>query len=186
MNAELWRRAEELFHAALAMPHKARAAFLDDRCGADLELRRHIELLLSGDEKAGSFLNQVAVTDVTATIRDAGSLVGQQLGHYLILSRLGVGGMGEVYRARDTKLGRDVAIKTLPSEFARDAGRVARFRGEARTLASLNHPNICAIHGLESMARRIFWYWTWWKASSCKVRFRCRKPCAWPSRSQMR
>ena len=74
---------------------------------------------------------------------------GTQLGHYTILSALGKGGMGEVWKARDTKLGRDVAIKTLPEEFARDLDRLARFEREARLLASLNHPNIAAIYGLE-------------------------------------
>ena len=79
----------------------------------------------------------------------AGSLLGQQFGPYRIVSPLGAGGMGEVYRAHDSKLGRDVAIKTLPHEFARDPERLSRLRREARTLASLNHPNIAAIYGLE-------------------------------------
>ena len=74
---------------------------------------------------------------------------GTKLGHYEILSALGKGGMGEVWRARDTKLGREVAIKTLPEEFAKDADRLARFEREAKLLASLNHPNIAAIYGLE-------------------------------------
>ena len=74
---------------------------------------------------------------------------GTKLGHYEILSLLGKGGMGEVWRARDTKLGREVAIKTLPEEFAKDANRLARFEREAKLLASLNHPNIAAIHGFE-------------------------------------
>ena len=74
---------------------------------------------------------------------------GTKLGHYEILSLLGKGGMGEVWRARDTKLGREVAIKTLPEEFAQDADRLARFEREAKLLASLNHPNIAAIHGFE-------------------------------------
>ena len=74
---------------------------------------------------------------------------GTQLAHYEILSALGKGGMGEVWRARDTKLGREVAIKTLPEEFAKDADRLARFEREAKLLASLNHPNIAAIYGLE-------------------------------------
>jgi eukaryotic-like serine/threonine-protein kinase len=76
-------------------------------------------------------------------------LIGQRLGVYLVQSLLGVGGMGEVYRARDTKLGREVAIKILPQELARDRDRLARFEREARMLASLNHPNIAAIYGLE-------------------------------------
>ena len=74
---------------------------------------------------------------------------GTKLGHYTILSAIGKGGMGEVWRAKDTKLGREVAIKTLPEEFAKDADRLARFEREAKLLASLNHPNIAAIHGFE-------------------------------------
>jgi serine/threonine protein kinase len=77
------------------------------------------------------------------------SMIGKTLAHYEITSQLGKGGMGEVYKARDRKLGRDVAIKVLPDEFAKDADRVARFQREAKLLASLNHPNIAAIHGLE-------------------------------------
>ena len=75
--------------------------------------------------------------------------IGQTILHYRILEMIGVGGMGEVYKAKDQKLGRDVAIKVLPEEFAKDADRVARFQREAKLLASLNHPNIAAIHGLE-------------------------------------
>ena len=74
---------------------------------------------------------------------------GARLGPYEILSALGAGGMGEVYSARDTKLGRDVALKVLPTDFALDADRLARFKREAQVLASLNHPNIAAIHGFE-------------------------------------
>ncbi len=76
-------------------------------------------------------------------------MIIKTLGHYQIISEIGKGGMGEVYQAKDQKLGRDVAIKVLPEEFARDADRVARFQREAKVLASLNHPNIAAIHGLE-------------------------------------
>src|SRR6478752_8819741 len=76
-------------------------------------------------------------------------LSGTRLGPYEILSPLGAGGMGEVYRARDTKLNRDVALKVLPESFANDPDRLARFQREAQTLASLNHPNIAHIHGLE-------------------------------------
>ena len=76
-------------------------------------------------------------------------VVGQAFCHYHIVERIGAGGMGEVYRARDTKLNRDVALKVLPEAFARDAQRMARFRREAQVLASLNHPNIATIYGLE-------------------------------------
>ena len=74
---------------------------------------------------------------------------GTQLGPYEIVAPIGAGGMGEVYRARDTRLGRDVAVKVLPEAFAHDAERMARFEREAQVLASLNHPNIATIHGLE-------------------------------------
>src|SRR5258706_807705 len=77
---------------------------------------------------------------------------GDRLGPYEIFARLGSGGMGEVYRARDTKLNRDVAIKVLPELFAQDADRLLRFTREAQTLASLNHPNIAAIYGIEGSA----------------------------------
>src|SRR5215469_9417296 len=149
MRPELWRRAEKLFHAALEQSPETRRAFLDSACGQDTELRRQVDLLVSAEENAGSFLHEAAVSNPTATMPAAGSLVGWQFGHYRILSPLGVGGMGEVYRAHDTMLSRDVALKTLPREFARDDERVSRFRREARTLASLNHPHIAAIYGLE-------------------------------------
>ena len=77
------------------------------------------------------------------------SMIGKTLGHYAVSTLIGSGGMGEVYQAKDQKLGRDVAIKVLPEELAQDAGRVARFQREAKLLASLNHANIAAIHGLE-------------------------------------
>src|SRR5437588_6064201 len=76
-------------------------------------------------------------------------MIGTKLAHYEITAHLGSGGMGDVYQAKDSKLGRSVAIKLLPEEFARDTERVARFEREARVLASLNHPNIAAIYGLE-------------------------------------
>ena len=149
MNQERWRRVEELFHAALERAPEARQAFLDGACSGDTDLRRQVELLLAKEEEAGSFLEIPAMEDMTVTLAAAGSLLGRQFGPYRIVSPLGAGGMGEVYRAHDSKLGRDVAIKTLPHEFARDPERLARFRREARTLASLNHPNIAAIYGLE-------------------------------------
>jgi serine/threonine protein kinase/formylglycine-generating enzyme required for sulfatase activity len=152
MREELWRRAEDLFHAALERSAEDRQAFLDEACGEDTELRREIELLVSNEENAGSFLEKPIFAHPADTLVADESLVGQQLGPYHILSPLGEGGMGKVYRAHDSKLGRDVAIKILPPEFAHDPERLARFRREAHTLASLNHPNIAAIYGLEESA----------------------------------
>src|SRR5262249_5857874 len=141
---------EELFHAALERPPEERGKFLEDACGKDAELRRQVELLVSKDARAG-FLES-SLRGATETLAQRESLVGRDLGPYRVVEPLGAGGMGEGYRAHDQKLGRDVALKTLPSEFARDADRVARFRREARTLVSLNHPNIAAIYGFEESA----------------------------------
>jgi len=149
MNEERWRRTESLFHAALDRAPQARVAFLDANCGVDTDLRREVDVLLSKEKEAGSFLETPVIEDLTAGITTAGLLPGRQFGPHRIVSRLGAGGMGEVYRAHDDELDRDVAIKILPSEFARDPERMGRFRREARTLASLNHPNIAAIYGLE-------------------------------------
>jgi eukaryotic-like serine/threonine-protein kinase len=149
IDRDRWRRAEELFHAALARPPEDRAAFLDEINAEEADLRREVGLLLASDERAAVFLESPAVLPADAVLAVRGSLVGRQLGTYRLLSFIGAGGMGEVYRAHDDKLGRDVAIKTLPPEFARDDGRLARFHREARTLAMLNHPNIAAIYGLE-------------------------------------
>jgi serine/threonine protein kinase len=142
VDHDLWLRAEELFHAALARPPESRSEFLNTACGEDDELRREVAELLSRDQRAGSFLESPLTADE--------SLVGRRVGPYSVQSLVGVGGMGEVYRAHDSKLRRDVAIKVLPSALAHDADRLARFRREARTLASLNHPNIAAIYGLET------------------------------------
>jgi hypothetical protein len=152
MKKDLWRRAEDLFHAALERSPDVRKAFLDEACAGDEGLCRQVEILLSKDEQAGSFLERPVLTRLAGAGASRASLVGRQLGPYRILSLLGAGGMGEVYLAHDTNLGRDVAIKALPAEFAHDAGRLARFRREARTLALLNHPNIAAIYGLEESA----------------------------------
>ena len=152
MKQELWRRAENLFHAALDRAPDVRPSFLDEACGEDTELRRHVERLLAHDERAGTFLEQPVVADLPGPSAGRDTLVGRQHGPYRILSLLGAGGMGEVYQAHDVTLGRDVALKTLPPEFALDPARLARFRREARALAALNHPNIETIHGLEESA----------------------------------
>jgi eukaryotic-like serine/threonine-protein kinase len=149
MESERWRRVKGLFHAALEREPEERLAFLNVACDGDTDLRRQVEFLLAKEDEAGSFLETPAMHYTTVNETVNVTLLGRQFGPYRIVSPLGAGGMGEVYRAHDSKLDRDVAIKMLPQEFARDPERLARFRREARTLASLNHPNIAAIYGIE-------------------------------------
>ena len=131
-----WARVNELFHAAVATPMGERATFLSAECSGDVALRAEVESLLAAHRD-----------DDTGVRR--GLVVGSRLGNYEVTGFIAAGGMGEVYRARDAKLGRDVALKILPAAFVADRERCARFEREARLLASLNHPNIAHIHGLE-------------------------------------
>lgn len=149
MVEERRRRINELFLAALEHEPETRVAFLESACGEDTDLCQQVDLLLAKQEEAGSFLKTpvVAYTALCETVTM--NPPSWQFGAYRIASLLGFGGMGQVFRAHDSKLGRDVAVKFLPPEFARDPDRLARFRREARTLAALNHPHIGAIFGLE-------------------------------------
>ena len=148
MTPERWQQVEEIFHEALSRGERDRVAFLVHACAGDVALRREVEALLA--QQASGFLESPAVRAPGHTLIETGTpLTGRRLGAYQVHERIGVGGMGEVYRARDTKLGRDVAIKILPKLFTSDPDRLARFEREARVLASLNHPHIGAIYGLE-------------------------------------
>jgi serine/threonine protein kinase/Tol biopolymer transport system component len=147
--ASHWARLESLYHEVVALPPAARTSLLDGACRGDPGLRAEVEAMLA-HENTG-FLDQPAAM---AGASDSGTCSprlpsGSRLGIYEIGALLGIGGMGEVYRARDTKLNRDVAIKILLPAVANDPDRLARFSREARVLASLNHPNIAHIHGLE-------------------------------------
>ena len=150
-SPERWRRVEDLCERALALSSSERPAFLQEVCGSDEDLRREVESLLANASKADSFLDPSALAEAAHGVVNSptAALTGRRIGTYEIAGQLGVGGMGEVYRARDTKLGRDVAIKVLPPAFTADRERLARFEREARVLASLNHPNVAAIYGLE-------------------------------------
>ena len=143
-----WQQIEDLYHAARERDAAGRAAFLQTACGDDEDLRREVEALLAeGDGDA--FLASPALELAARELAAAGDpLIGRDLAHYRVLSLLGAGGMGRVYRAHDTTLERDVAIKVLPGAIAEDHATVARFAREARLLAALNHPHIAAIHGL--------------------------------------
>jgi eukaryotic-like serine/threonine-protein kinase len=151
MTPDHWKRVEALYQAAHARPAGERAAFLAEACPDDDALRREVESLLnesgSDDEFLGGAPQMIALP--TEVVVPRAHLTGRTIGGYHLQKLLGVGGMGEVYRARDAKLGRDVAVKILPRAVTRDPDRLARFEREARMLAALNHPNICAIYGLE-------------------------------------
>ena len=150
MQPERWQQIERIYHAALERDVGQRAVFLNDACAGDQTLRQEVESLLAHGRTAEGFLAAPALEAAAKGMMDSGSdLIGRPIGAYKILSLLGAGGMGEVYRARDAKLGRDVAIKVLPDAFADDPERLARFQREAHVLASLNHPNIAAIYDLE-------------------------------------
>ncbi len=147
MQAEIWQQVEELFHAALSRPPETRLEFLAQACSDD-QVRREVLSLLDRASAAASFLERPAVTSVQLPALGCGS----KLANFEILELIGRGGMGEVYRARDVRLRREVAIKVLPGTFAGNPNRVARLRHEAQLLAALNHPNIAGIYDLAEPA----------------------------------
>lgn len=144
------QQVEALFRAALEKPPSERAAFVAAATGGDAALRREVESLLDSDDFAARATPPTAerVPSRDAT-RTAEPFESSRVGPYRVIALLGAGGMGEVFRARDDKLNRDVALKVLPRTFELDPDRLARFRREARVLAALNHPHIAAIYGLE-------------------------------------
>ena len=149
MTPDRWQRIEELYHAAHARAADERAAFLAEACRGDEKLRREVESLLDQPSHDG-FLAAPSLETAPALIPDVPpDMTGHSIGAYHLDALLGAGGMGEVYRSRDARLGRDVAIKVLPREFTSHPDRLARLEREARMLAALNHPNICAIYGFE-------------------------------------
>jgi serine/threonine-protein kinase len=134
-----WQRIEELYHSALELDPSARAAFLDDACGPDEDLRREVESLLAESPTGQALLDRPMV----ALFAESGTIelkLGARLGPYQIEALIGLGGMGKVYRASDTRFGRTVAIKTSNARFNE------RFEREARAVAALNHPNICTLY----------------------------------------
>ena len=151
MNPDRWQQISQVYHAALTRDPRDRAGFLREACGGDDALQQEVASLLSNERDAAGFLSDPAFAAAAGIVThpDGTMLTGRRIGVYQIQTLLGAGGMGEVYRARDTKLGRDVAFKILPRAFTADPDRLARFEREARVLASLNHPHIGAIYGVE-------------------------------------
>jgi serine/threonine protein kinase len=148
MTPERFQKIDQLFHAVLERPASTRAAFLDQVCAGDKFLHSEVQSLIESHEQSDEFMEKSA-GDIAAQLLDESRTrltPGQLLGHYTIVSLLGVGGMGEVYLARDEKLGRQVAIKLLPAEFTNHQDRIRRFELEARAASALNHPNIVTIY----------------------------------------
>jgi serine/threonine protein kinase len=153
MTPERWREIERLYHAAQEHDAEGRAAFLADACRNDEALRGEVESLLQSQGRAKDFIERPAVQgQLASAVRRLeqssvpGRLVGRTFGSYDVQALIAAGGMGEVYRALDTRLNRTVAIKTLPEHLSNDPDRRERFDREARIVSSLNHPHICTLH----------------------------------------
>jgi eukaryotic-like serine/threonine-protein kinase len=154
-DPDRWAIVERIYHQAVDRPVGERPAFLDTACAGDVGLRNELESLLAHD---GLSLLDESALDIAARsiVEQEPARVGQTIRHFEILALLGTGGMGEVYRARDRSLGREVAIKFLPESLSQDPERLRRLQLEARILAALNHPNIATLYGLEAHDDRPF------------------------------
>ena len=153
MTPERWQRIDQLYHEALKHKTGERLAFLQETCGDDETLRQEVESLLEAHDRGGNFLSAAAgaVPAPALQKQPTPSLLGHTLGHYQILSPLGEGGMGMVYRARDTRLGWLAAIKVLPREFASDPERKRRLIHEAKTTSALSHSHIVTVYEIDCL-----------------------------------
>lgn len=159
MTPDRWARIDQLLDEVLERPAAERLAFLNSACLDDHELRREVESLLAAHQKAEEKFLKLPALDLAAQHLAAEkdrSLIGQTLGAYSVISVLGVGGMGEVYLARDARLERKVALKLLPPQYTQDAARIKRFEREARAASALSHPNIITIYEIGQIEDKHF------------------------------
>ncbi len=152
MTPELYRKISDIYHAASELAPERRAEFLSQACGGNEVLRQEVEQLLWSNEQAGSFLAdpvaELAIEKVFEVSSPHELLIGREFGQYQVLSKIGAGGMGEVFLAEDNRLGRKVALKLLPAEFVTDSVRVRRFVREAQAASATAHPNIVSIYDI--------------------------------------
>jgi serine/threonine protein kinase/tetratricopeptide (TPR) repeat protein len=148
MTPDRWQKLKEVFESALGRAPDERSAFLEQVCDGDEPLRREVESLLASYEEGESILERPAVALAAKSLAEPEGklLTGQTINHYQIVREIGSGGMAEVYLAQDTRLGRSVALKLLPTYLSKDEDRLRRFEQEARAASALNHPNVCVIH----------------------------------------